>query len=141
MIRRILPLLFLLPGIPAVGQELVVETGPMRVSITEDVCAGLISHTPAPDVEYRPEVDVQGRPVAPADLPGSPRIIFPDAYRIPIEVDLVERLGIPEDATGFGGTVEVGTVTLVGDRLFFNGQPLTPTDEAAIARACRDVMR
>src|SRR3546814_2263921 len=85
-----LPLLVLAVS-TAAAESVVVEAGSLTTSITEDDCARLVPHVPAPDVEYRPGVDAAGRPVAPAALPGSPRIVFPDAYRIPIEVDLAGR--------------------------------------------------
>src|SRR3546814_15670542 len=72
-----LPLLVLAVS-TAAAESVVVEAGSLTTSITEDDCARLVPHVPAPDVEYRPGVDAAGRPVAPADLPGSTRIAFPD---------------------------------------------------------------
>ncbi len=43
----------------------------VRVTVTRQDCARLIRHTPSADVAYQPGVDVKGREVAPADLPGS----------------------------------------------------------------------
>lgn len=141
MVRPIVAALLWLTAGPAAAESLPVDAGPLRTVISAAACAGLVSHLPAPDVDYRPGVDAYGRPVAPADLPGAPAPVFPDVYRIPIEVDLFDRYGIPADPRLFDGAVQVGTVTLVGARLFFNGQPLTPVDEAAVARACRAARR
>ena len=42
-----------------------------HVVISGQDCQRLVRHVPAPDVAYKPGVDVHGKPVAPADLPGS----------------------------------------------------------------------
>ncbi len=102
-----------------------------EVVITARDCDRLVQHEPDADVTFVPNVDVRGRPVAPADLPGSSQIQVPENFSIPITVDLAERLGIPPGgdadftAEAFIGQVDVEP----GGRAFFNGQPLQ--DEAA----------
>lgn len=134
--RRILLAFLLLTAGAASAESPVIEAGRLRITVTAAECAALARHVPAPDVVYRPGIDVDGRPIVPADPPGSPRIVFPETYEIPITVDLSERIGVPADPSRFDADVQVGTVTLQGDRLFFNGMPLSPQDEAAIVRAC-----
>src|SRR3546814_18740413 len=107
----------------AAAESVVVEAGSLTTSITEDDCARLVPHVPAPDVEYRPGVDAAGRPVAPADLPGSPRIVFPDAYRIPIEVDLAGHYRGTAVPGPSEATVALGPGPRVGTRLFCLGPP------------------
>ncbi|MEO3431768.1 hypothetical protein [Inquilinus sp. CAU 1745] len=131
--------LFLTPGLSAAAESVVVEGDALRVTITERQCQALVPHVPAPDVAYRPGTDAMGRPVAPADLPGGSRITLPDSFDIPITVDLADRYGIPADPALFDGEVRVGIVTLEDNRLYFNGQPLTPEDEQVVAAACRGV--
>lgn len=131
--------LLLTPGLAAAAESVVIEADAPRVTVTEGQCRALTAHVPAPDVAYQPGTDVMGRPVAPADLPGGSRIALPDSFDIPITVDLGDRYGIPADPSLFDGEVQVGTVTLQDGRLYFNGQPLTPEDEQAIAYACRGV--
>lgn len=131
--------LLLTPGLSAAAELVVVEADALRVTITERQCQALVPHVPAPDVTYQPGTDVTGRPVAPADLSGGSRIRLPDSFDIPITVDLADRYGIPADPALFDGEVRVGTVTLEHGRLYFNGQPLTPEDEQAVAAACRGV--
>ena len=54
------------------------------VQVTGADCRRLfVEHRPAPDVNYRPGVDVHGRPVAGADLNPAPQI------RVPETVDML----------------------------------------------------
>jgi hypothetical protein len=80
--------LVLLAG-PALGQQTVI--------ITRADCLRLVEHLPTPDVEYRPGVDVRGRPVAGADLDGGyAHVEPPDAIAFPLAVELRNFLGGPE---------------------------------------------
>jgi hypothetical protein len=73
----------------------------VTVAITRADCARLVEHVPASDVAYQPGVDVHGREVVPADLNGGIRIELPETILIPIEVDLLERFGIPANPALF----------------------------------------
>jgi hypothetical protein len=137
MLRLAWLLLFILVAIPVLAQ-----TGTPRpaLEITEADCrALLVEHRPAPDVAFQPGVDVDGDPVAPADLPGGLEVAPPTTFIIPIEIDLVDRLGIlPAD---FEADALVGTVLYDDGELFFDGQPLADPARAAIAEACRELVR
>jgi hypothetical protein len=93
-------------------------------------------------VTYQPGVDVDGDPVAPADLHGRPELDLPERVAIPIEVDLDARYGLPPDAS-FKGDIEIGTVGVDLDtgRATFNGQPLTGDDEAELRARCQELLR
>ncbi len=80
------------------------------VAITRADCARLVAHVPAPDVAYRPGVDVYGREVVPADLGGAPRIELPKTILINIEIDLLQRFGIPANPALYDADAEVGEV-------------------------------
>jgi len=108
------------------------DTVPLR--LTEADCRAVVAHEPAPDVAYTPGVDARGRPVAPADLPGSVRIDVPDEIVIPIQVDMARRLGVPR--TRYEADAYVGTVTVVDGRPYFDGQPLVGVEQG-LAAACR----
>src|SRR5579875_3340460 len=84
---------------------------------------------------------VNGNPVPPADVQGSPTIVVPQEFSIPITVDLGKRLGIPVDPNDFQSNADIGTLTYKDGQVYFNGQPLQDSDEAALARACQQVMR
>src|SRR5690606_26258815 len=55
-------------------------------------CRILPEHRPAPDVAYQPGVDVQGKPVVPADVNQVPFDAAGQTIVVPLTVDLAERL-------------------------------------------------
>lgn len=99
-------------------------------------CRLLAAHRPAPGVEHVPGADtVNGRPVPPADLPGGGAMGMP--VRIPVTIDMIRRLGLPMPAAaGLSRGAEVGALTLEGNRLLFNGQPIGPAAEDQVFIAC-----
>lgn len=116
---------------PAAAQE------SLRLAVTPDVCDRLVVHRPDDDVAYQPGVDVEGRPVAPADLPGTVRLTMPGTITIPVTVDIVERFGLPFDPGAIEADGLIGTLTLRGDRLTFNGQPLYDVEQDYLNWLCR----
>lgn len=106
-----------------------------RPAIDLSACQALTRHRPAPDVEYRPGVDVHGRPVVPADLPGSAGTIPIDRFDIPVSGDLARVMGLR--VPGSDSTVQVGWLTLEGGHLTFNGQPVGPSAETQLHTYCR----
>jgi hypothetical protein len=104
------------------------------------VCRYLPRHTPSADVEYKPGVDVRGNRVAPADLPGSAGAAPMDRFEIPVTLDFARRLGFATPgAAALPRTAEVGRLSVQGNRLFFNGQPLNAASEAELVALCRTV--
>lgn len=106
-----------------------------------DPCEGLAPHEPAPDVAYQPGVDVEGNPVAPADVAGSDPLLGPDhEYRIPLEVPLEDVTDLDGGGSGVdligNNNVRVGDVSIVGEDVLFNGQPLGDQSAHALAEAC-----
>lgn len=106
------------------------------LEVDPEACDRLAAHVPDDDVTYQPGVDAHGNPVAPADL--NPPIVTPDVFYIPLEVDVRDRFGIPADPTFFDGDILIGTVTVDGDRVTYNGQDLTDPQAATLAALCRD---
>ncbi len=121
----------LLAGAPAAAQA--------PVDLT--VCRYLPRHRPAADVEYKPGVDARGNRVAPADLPGSAGAMPPmDRFDIPVSLDFARTLGFAAPGAGaLPGTAEVGRLTMQGNRMAFNGQPLSGSNEAELYALCRTV--
>lgn len=128
-------LVFGAAGLPAAAHETAV------VTIDKADCNRLVSHRPAPDVAYRPGVDVNGRSVAPADLDGGIQIAPPETIRIDIDIDLFNRLGIPANPDLFDAEAKVGEVVYRDGRAYFNGQPLQDEAEAELAALCQKVLR
>ena len=110
------------------------------VAITRADCARLVAHVPGPDVAYQPGVDVYGREVVPADLGGAPRIELPETILIDIEIDLLQRFGIPADPTLYDPDAEVGEVVYRDGRFTFNGQPLQDEAQAELAARCQRIV-
>lgn len=109
-----------------------------RPVIDLSVCQRLTRHVPAADVEYRPGVDVNGRPVAPADLPGTAGAQPPIPIDLPLSVDLARRMGIALPSVPFlPDDVTAVWLSVVGDRLYLNGQPIDPGAEERLYAYCR----
>lgn len=98
------------------------------------VCRALPRHVPAPDVAYRPGVDVQGDRVAPADLAGGADLL-PDRIEIGITVPLASRFGIPEEAL-YAAEAYLGTVTVADGRVLFNNRPIGDAAAAELVAVC-----
>ena len=104
-------------------------------------CNQLVKHTASADVAYQPGVDVHGNAVAPADLPGSPQMKLPDQMKIPLTVNLAKTLNLntnayPYNQLGQGTEAPLGTLTVEGDKVFFNGQPLNDAQQDQLAVLC-----
>ena len=113
-----------------------------RVIVTPEYCAQLPDAQTASGVAYQGGIDVNGRPVAPADLPGSSnRISLPVGTNI--LVDPAKRPGAA-NAGGPGVRLEsfVGTVTQDAQgRTLMNGRPLDGPEPGSIAAICAELAR
>ena len=73
------------------GEVQAQQGAPMVITITKADCSKLIQHQPAPDVAYKPGVDVRGRPVVSADADPAAaafaKKILPDVLEIPITIN------------------------------------------------------
>ena len=126
----ILALVLALPGGPSLAQ----------LTVTKRDCKRITKHVPAPDVAYRPGGGVRGKEFAPADLGGASPIKIPDEISIDIGIDLEEKYGLGSGGKYTGEGI-IGTVTVKKGRVYFNGQPLTASDQAVLAQACRDKLK
>lgn len=102
------------------------------------------AHQPAPDVTYQPgrDVDSKGRPIAPADLPGSNPFPMEGPITLDLLIPLETLLGSRTPPRMGKAETSVGKVAIdpKTGRLAFNGQPLEPKGEDALAAACRDYL-
>ncbi|TNE34010.1 MAG: hypothetical protein EP348_11805 [Alphaproteobacteria bacterium] len=130
---RLLPLfaLALLPAIPAFAEE-------ARLEVSQEDCANIMKYVEEPGVEYKPGVDVDGNPVAPADLDGGSQIKLPDHITIDLSLplkDLIKHVDPKlKNADVYIGAVEYD---IASNRLYFNGQELADPAANAIAVECR----
>jgi hypothetical protein len=119
---------------PAFAEAVPVRVGP-------DACANVVAHVPDADVAYKPGVDVNGKPVAPADLPGSNQLVLPDSFVITLELNLARSVYPVPGPKGLEPKVQLGVITVEGNRVYYNGQPLDDPEQTRLAAACRDFMK
>lgn len=104
--------------------------------IDRRLCQALVKHTPDANVTYQPGVDAHGKPVAPADLPGSNTLQLQDSFDIPLSVSLADRLKLRHNKLSDNTDIQTGTLTVKGDQVFYNGQPLTDSQQENLAVLC-----
>jgi len=105
------------------------------------LCRTLVKNTPDADVAYQPGVDVEGNAVAPADLPGAPPMKLPSKIQFPLTINLAKTLNLntsayPYNQLGQGTEGSLGTLTVEGDHVLFNGQPISDTQQDKLAVLC-----
>ncbi len=153
-IRLVIAALLTGAGFAAAAQAPANKPGalPLVISLDAADCRRLvaqhesarIAHQPDADVTYRPgrDVDSRGRPVAPADLPGSTQTLLSGPLELPISITLSDLLGssVPERlGVSELSVVKVGIDPLNG-RVTFNGRPLQDRGEDAVVTACREYL-
>jgi hypothetical protein len=108
------------------------------IAVSRQDCDRLVKYHEPPGVEYQPGVDAHGQTVVSADLNGGVNIQLPETIIIPIEVLLQKKFGIPPSSALWNGKAELGVVTVQGDQVLYNGQPLTDSESTALAEVCRE---
>lgn len=108
---------------------------PPTIRIDPAACRYLTRHQPSADVEYKPGVDVNGKAVAPADLPDSYGIDLPTSIDIEITADIARSFGIATNNL-YRGKAQIGTVTVQGNQVLFNGKPIQSAAEADLIALC-----
>lgn len=136
----------LVSGLLAAGlamAEAAAEGLEQTVKVTEQDCRWLVHHQPAPDVAYKPGVDVHGRSVTPADLDSNRRVKLPEVIAIPLHVPIDSLL--KKGVTSPVGESEVGVGLVTVDRstgeVLYEGQALVPAETERMVAACRRLLR
>ena len=115
----------------------VAQAEDFRMEISKTDCERIVKYVANQDVTYKPGVDVHGKPVAPADLPGS-QIQLPEKIFIDLSLpfkDLLNNYNPKlKNAEVYVGTVEYD---LTSGRMLYNGQELSDPAQNAIAMECR----
>jgi hypothetical protein len=139
-------LLFALAGIFIAGFAHAAE-----LRMDESVCQQVVKHVPEPGVAYQPGVDVNGHPVAPADLNASPinktiekqiaiRIYNDAAKTFGLPVPSVNEPGPPDETPTtkplVNAETEVGYITFRNGQAYLNGQPLNNDQQDQLAVLC-----
>lgn len=111
----------------------------VTVSVTEADCSHVVAYTPDASVAYRPGVSADGRPVAPADLPGTGFTVAPpESIAIDIKIDPSK---LPAGAGRYLGESTVGKVELKDGKVYYNGTEVDSGAGNAVAEACRKLRR
>lgn len=109
------------------------------LTITKDECQRImrraVAARPAPDVAYKPGVDVRGKAVVPAEGGGRPTMEPPAVITFSLTLDMAAKYGIRGGAP-FGGDATLGQVTYRDGQVLWNDKPLDRADAAAIRAAC-----
>lgn len=133
--------LFLLCVLFTLGEVLpLCAEEPTALTLDPAFCRRLTKHAPAPDVAYKPGVDVYGKKVAPADINGHGSIELPRELSIPLTADLFKFLSLDQSNFPFNALqrndINLGTLTLRDDKVFYNGQPLTDAQQDELVVLC-----
>lgn len=109
--------------------------------VDQALCRALTKHTPDANVAYQPGTDVHGKAVAPADLPGQAQMQLPSKIDIPLTLNLAKVMHLntnsyPYNQLGTGTEAQLGTLSVEGDKVTFNGQPLSDTQQDNLAVLC-----
>jgi hypothetical protein len=130
-----------------IASLVVMESAQARtITVRATECQRLVQHASTNNAAYTPGVDVRGKAVAPADLDGGSNMIVPEAIDIQIGVDLADRMGLQDSAVGadakrkvlpYEGKVPLGTITVKGQDVFWNGERIVPQDQVLLAEACK----
>ena len=109
-----------------------------ETSLPPAACQLLTKHQPAPDVAFQPGIASNGVAVAPADLPSNDQFQLPQTIKIPLTVDIKQRLGLPANTPLMdGGQLGVMELNLADGSLTFNGQPLSGQQQKDLATLCK----
>ncbi len=132
-------LITILPG-TVLAQDRVVTVLPLgandtTITIDRQDCARLVTSN-VPSADYKPGVDVNGRPVVPADLPSNGASL-PESFLI----DIKRAGALP---AGLGGSdLYVGRVSVdpLSGKVELNGRPLPNSVETVLAAECARLTR
>ena len=110
--------------------------------VTRQDCRNLVAHHPDADVEYKPGVDVHGKYVAPADLPGQTDFKLPDKIEFDLRLNPLayapQQGNVPSGALQNTGT-NIGhvEVDLLSGQAKLNGNSLDGEQTRIVTEACR----
>lgn len=105
----------------------------VRVVVADAACETLAETHEGADVSFRPGVDVRGRPVVAADLPGSP-LHVPMPITFDVTIDVAARLGLRQDTEAL---LKVAQVSERNGEILINGYPASELGRTMVLQACR----
>ena len=116
------------------------EQASAKSTLSPAFCQNLVTHTPSADVAYQAGRDVRGKAVVPADLGNGPQITVPDEMTIPLTISMMDFLKLDQGSLPASamerGDIPLGTLTLQGSKVYWNGKPLTDEQQDNLAVLC-----
>jgi len=110
-----------------------------EVTISRSACAYLLQQAARESVDYQAGVDSEGRAVVPADLPDESQLKLPTTITAEIAPALAHWL--PNQSTPYDtlnlSRINLGTISLTGGVLTFNGQPLGASHQDDLLALCK----
>lgn len=97
------------------------------------LCSRIVTYQKPAGVDYKPGVDVHGKPVVEADLNPSP-VKMPERITFDITIDTAKYLGL--STPGLEGVVNVGSIAYEKGQLTFNGEPMEGHAAKALRALC-----
>ncbi len=115
-----------------------------EITISRQACTYLMQEELRDSADYKPGVDVEGRAVAPADLPADDnQLKLPETITVEIAPALAHWLpnqSAPYDTFELS-RINLGTVSVTGGILTFNGQPMAPEHDNELLALCAQNMK
>ena len=107
-------------------------------------CKLMPNYQTPPGVNYQPGVDVNGHYVAPADINGGTQVQMPQKINIPLTISLAKALNLntnqyPYNQLGEGTEATLGTISVEGNNVTFNGQSLSGDQQGKLADLCAKI--
>jgi hypothetical protein len=134
--------LLALVAVPVLAQQPQAEPVDQQLYVTRQDCKQLVAHHADASVEYKPGVDVHGKYVAPADLPGQETFKLPD--KIEFDLKLNPLAYAPSQGNAPSGAlsntnVNLGhvEVDLLSGQAKLNGHALDGEQTRLVTEACR----
>lgn len=147
--RSIIILFAALVSLPALAQDIKNENANAQIRIDKAACRAVTRHVPDADVAYKPGVDVNGRPVVPADIDPPTDYHLDDSFELRLTSDAAKAFGlkVPQLAsTGSGSDPNApgvttdtvfGYITLKHGKAYLNGKPLDNPAQNQLAILCK----
>jgi hypothetical protein len=113
-----------------------------ELTISREACAFLLQREQTQSADYQPAIDSMGRAVVPADIPAEAQLKLPETITVEITPALAHWLpnqNAPYDTLALS-RINLGTVTVTGGLLTFNGEPLGPARNDELLKHCAQQM-
>lgn len=133
---KILAASLILAGVAAASYGQAQNEGP-DLMISDEACRNMAVYQPGADgdANYKPGVDVTGKPVVEADI-ASGGISAPATVEFDLTVDMAQYLGYAVSPTP-EGQIHIAKITVLPDgRVLRDGEPLEGHAQAALRALC-----